>query len=280
MDSQHKRLEALVESVQTSHRYRQVSADLIRTIGARELARGASLKEAVKAAKNKLHQVGGAYLAEKQDYLTWLDTLVHLVQSGDRAGLLAHLQMIMGQHASTRERLPILEQFYSTILADLPPIRSILDIACGLNPLALPWMPLTGPVQYFAYDIYQDMVDFLNRCLTLLPVQGRAEVCNVIQACPEHPVDLALVLKAIPCLEQVERAAGARLLQTINARWLVVSYPVHSLGGRARGMEAHYTASFRALVNPAWSIKRFTFATELVFLVTKEEVHNQRPLRE
>ncbi|HEY1349217.1 MAG TPA: hypothetical protein VGF67_06300 [Ktedonobacteraceae bacterium] len=278
MDLQHDRLEALVESVQTSHRYRQVSADLIRTIGARELARRASFKDAVKAAKSKLHQVGGAYLSDRQDYPTWLATLAHLAQSGDRAGWLAHLQMMMGQHASTRERLPILEQFYATILAGLPPIHSILDIACGLNPLAVPWMPLTGAVQYFACDIYQDMIDFLNHALALLPVQGQAEVCNVIQACPQRPVDLALVLKTIPCLEQVDRAAGSRLLQTINARWLVVSYPVHSLGGRARGMEAHYTASFRALVNPAWSIKRFAFATELVFLVTKEEEHRQWPL--
>lgn len=271
MDPQHSRLDALVESVQTASRYRQVSEDLIRTIGAQELARRASFKEAIKAAKNKLHQVGGAYFAEKQDYTTWLANLERLARSGDRAGFLAYLQVIMSHHISTRERLPILEQFYPTILAGLPPVRSVLDIACGLNPLALPWMPFPGSVQYYAYDIYQDMVDFLNQCLRLLPVQGQAQVCNVLQACPTHAVDLALLLKTIPCLEQVDRAAGARLLQTINARSLLVSFPVQSLGGRGRGMEAHYTASFRALLNPAWAIKRFLFATELVFLVTKGE---------
>ena len=48
----------------------------------------------------------------------------------------------MGYHSSTRERLPILEQFYARALADIPPARVVLDLACGLNPLALAWMPL------------------------------------------------------------------------------------------------------------------------------------------
>jgi 16S rRNA (guanine(1405)-N(7))-methyltransferase len=253
-----------------------VSEDLIRAIGAQELARRTSFKEAVKAAKNKLHQVGGAYLVAKHDYATWLNDLAHLAQSGEQPAFLAYLKGIMSHHASTRERLPILEHFYHTILADLPPVHSVLDIACGLNPLALPWMPLAGPVEYYAYDIYQDMVDFLTQCLPLLPARGRAGVCNVIQACPAHAVDLAFVLKTIPCLEQVEKAAGARLLQAINARTIVVSFPVQSLGGRARGMQAHYAASFSALVDPAWSITRFAFASELVFLVTKEGAHRER----
>jgi 16S rRNA (guanine(1405)-N(7))-methyltransferase len=276
MAPEHSRLAELVEYVQASSRYRQMSEDLIRTIGAQELARRASFKEAVKAAKNKLHQVGGAYLVTKHDYAAWRNDLTHLAHSGEQAAFLAYLQGIMSHHASTRERLPILEHFYHTILADLPPVRSVLDIACGLNPLALPWMPLAGPVEYYAYDIYQDMIDFLNQYLLLLPVQGRAEVCNVIQACPTHTVDLAFVLKTLPCLEQVEKAASTRLLQTINARTIVVSFPLHSLGGRARGMEAQYTARFGALVDPAWSIKRLTFASELVFLVTKADVHTEK----
>ena len=270
MSMQSERLEELVASVRAGSRYRQVSEDLIRDIGARELARRVSLKEAVKAVKNKLHQVGGAYLAERQDYAAWLSDLTHLARGEDRDSFLAYLKTIMRHHASTRERLPILEQFYRTILAELPPVRSVLDIACGLNPLALPWMPFSGSVEYYACDIYRDMVDFLNQFMALLPVRGQAEVRDVIQACPTREVDLAFVLKTIPCLEQVDKAAGTRLLRTLNARHIAVSFPVHSLGGRARGMQAHYATSFRALLDPAWSVRRFEFETELAFVITKD----------
>src|SRR5260370_34087729 len=88
--------------------------------------------------------------------------------------------------------------------------------------------------------MYQDMTDFLNECLSLLRVQGYAQACNVIHYCPTQRVDLAFMLKAIPCLEQVDRSAGLRLLETVNADYLVVSFPTHSLGGNKKRLFAHY----------------------------------------
>ncbi len=270
MSIQNGQLEKLVESVQASSRYREISDDLIRDIGARELAKRSNLKDAVKAAKRKLHQVGGAYLVENKAYATWLHDLQQLV--GRRDELLAYLQIMMSHHVSTNERLPILEQFYTTILADLPPIRSVLDIACGLNPLALPWMPFKSPVEYYACDIYKDMVSFLNQYMKLMQVQGEAQVCDVLQDCPTRQVDVAFVLKVLPCLEQVDKAAALRLLQTIQANVIVVSFPVHSLGGKAKGMETYYATRFRALIEDSpWSVKQYAFATELAFVVTKQE---------
>src|SRR5260370_4913219 len=96
--------------------------------------------------------------------------------------------------------------------------------------------------------MYQDMTDFLNECLSLLRVQGYAQACNVIHYCPTQRVDLAFMLKAIPCLEQVDRSAGLRLLETVNADYLVVSFPTHSLGGGKKGMVAHYESMFYELV--------------------------------
>jgi 16S rRNA (guanine(1405)-N(7))-methyltransferase len=176
----------------------------------------------------------------------------------------------MAHHASTRERLPILDQFYTTLLTDLAPISSILDVACGFHPLALPWMPLAGQVTYYAYDIYQHMMDFLQDWFTLMGIQGYAQVYDLLQACPPQEVDVAFVLKTIPCLEQVDKHAGKRLLHALNARYIIVSFPVHSLGGKRKGMVAHYEAQFQALMgNALWTVKRVEFATELVFVVAK-----------
>jgi 16S rRNA (guanine(1405)-N(7))-methyltransferase len=268
MQIQNDQLEKLVETVLTSSKYKDVSHDLIRSIGLRELTKRSSMKEAVKATKNKLHQVGGAYLTDKEDYGGWLHELERLYRTGHQDAFRAYVKKVMSYHASTRERLPILDQFYTTILADLPPIHRILDVACGFNPLALPWMPLYNSVEYYAYDIYNDMLDFLHSFMVLIQVQGQAQVCNIIQSCPTTQVDVAFVLKAIPCLEQIDKSAGSELLHSINAKYIVVSFPVHSLGGRTKGMEANYEAKFRSLVeNTDWSIKRFEFATELAFLI-------------
>jgi 16S rRNA (guanine(1405)-N(7))-methyltransferase len=258
----------IVESVLASRKYQTVAPDLIRAIAANELAKGRSRKDAVKATKNQLHQSAAAYQTGRMDYDAWL---ADLRRSGDlqSAPFRTQLRTILAHHASTAERLPILDDFYRSIFAELPPLNSILDIACGLNPLTIPWMNLPTHSFYYACDIYGDQICFLNDFFGLIGIQGQAEVRNVITQPPGQRVDLALVLKTIPCLEQVDRSAGVHLLNALNARYLLVSFPVRSLGGRAKGMAATYEAHFESLAaGRDWSIKRFEFDGELAFLVT------------
>ena len=152
-------LEQLVSAVQANSRYRTISPALVNRIGAAELAKQRGFKEAVKATRNKLHQVGGAYMENIIDYARWSGILTGLPH-GDTPALRTFCRQMMALHASTRERLPALDRIFKESLASLGPVRSVLDLACGLNPLALLWMPLADQAPYFAGDIYQDMVDF------------------------------------------------------------------------------------------------------------------------
>jgi 16S rRNA (guanine(1405)-N(7))-methyltransferase len=266
-DPQQARLDELVSAVLESQKYHMVSVDLVRRIGLRELAARRNLKEAVKATRNKLHQVAGAYFDARPDYAAWSAQLA----AGARENRLRQTCLaIMERHASTRERLGILDSFYTTALAGLPPIRSVLDVACGLNPLAIPWMPLAPDCAYYACDIYADMMAFLNDFFQHAGVHGQAQVCDLVDAPPGQQVDLALVLKALPPLEQIDKRAGLNLPRALNATYLLVSFPARSLGGRDKGMVEHYASRFLALAAAeAWPVERFEFASELTFLVQK-----------
>jgi 16S rRNA (guanine(1405)-N(7))-methyltransferase len=262
-------LDRLVTAVLAGPKYRWVSADLIRSIGARELWKRRPLKEAIKATKNTLHQVGGAYQEGRIDYAAGLDALRKAAGSEDDAEWQAACARLMSHHASTRERLVILDRFHSTVLADIGPIRSVLDLACGLHPLSIPWMPLATDAEYYAYDVYEDMTDFLNEFLALARCRGRAEVVDVTRLRSTPKVDVAFILKSLPCLEQLDSGAALRLLDTVQADHLLISFPVHSLGGKSKEMADHYEARFRELVaGRNWLVARFEFATELAFRVT------------
>ncbi len=177
---------------------------------------------------------------------------------------------VMAHHASTRERLPILESFFATTLAGIAPVTSVLDVACGLNPLAIPWMPLAPGALYLACDIYADMMDLIGAFLPLAGVTGRAFICDAVGEPPEERAQIAFILKTIPCLEQVDKAAGLRLLDAVRADYALVSFPARSLGGRDRGMVAHYEARLEALLaERRWPVQRFEFKTELAFLVDR-----------
>jgi 16S rRNA (guanine(1405)-N(7))-methyltransferase len=132
-------------------------------------------------------------------------------------------------------------------------------------------MGLPEDVEYIAVDIYSDMINFLNQFMGLAGIHGSASVGDVITDCPPFPVDIAFVLKTIPCLEQVDKNAGVRLLSNLQAKHVVVSFPVHSLGGwRGKGMLENYTKRFsEIMVDKDWSVRKFEYSSELVFIVRK-----------
>jgi 16S rRNA (guanine(1405)-N(7))-methyltransferase len=252
-------------AVQASTKYRHIAPALVTSLAARELGAGARPKDAVKAVKNKLHQVAGAYQAEPRGAAGSLDGVRRDMPPDE---LQAFCRAQMARHASTRERLPILDEFYRTVFAGLPPIGSLLDLACGLNPLALPWMDLSPAAAYWACDIYADQAALLNDWFGALGQAGGAFLCDLTGGPPPQKADVVLLLKALPCLQQLDRDLGRRLLAAIDAPVLIVSYPAHSLGGRKHGMAAQYAAQFAELVaGQPWRIERFSFTTELVYRI-------------
>ncbi|MCE7946617.1 MAG: 16S rRNA methyltransferase [Chloroflexi bacterium CFX4] len=257
-------LEALIAAVLASGKYAQLAPDFVRAVAIDQLRRHPKHKDALKATKNKLHQVAAAYFDGKFAYGRWLAELAEMPPAERRAACRA----IMGQHASTRERLPILDELFALLTAKLPPIRNVLDIACGLNPLCALWLP--DLVRYDAYDLYHDLADFLNGFFRLIGVQGTAYAQDVLGNPPTQYADLALLMKALPCLAQFDGAAAERLLDSLNADHLVVTFPAHSLGGRAKGMVENYSARFEALMAVrGWQTERLLFASEVAFIVTR-----------
>jgi 16S rRNA (guanine(1405)-N(7))-methyltransferase len=272
-------LDELVAAVRAGARYHHIHADLVRWVGAQELAKGRKFKEAVKATRNKLHQVGSAYQEQMIDYPAADDELGRLPQDLHDPAVQAFCRRMMAAHTSTRERLPILEDFYGDILSPLQPVRSVLDLACGLNPLARAWMPLQADTIYYACDIYADMVALLNHFWRRMRLHGEAWLCDLTQGAPQQPVQLALLLKTIPCLEQLDKGAGRRLLESVKAEVMLVSFPAQSLSGRSKGMLVNYEAHFHELVHGFdWRIQRYEFATELAFLIhTRDFQANEQP---
>lgn len=263
-------LEALVGEIKGSKKYRHVAETVVRRIGVRELTHRKNLKEAIKATKNKLHQIGGVFVEFEMPYVRWKGELETAYKSGDRAAFLEACKRIMVSHASTRERLADIDRFYPTIFSHLGTVNAVLDLACGLNPLMLPWMPLPEQAAYYACDIYEDMIGFLNFFFHLTGRNGGATVTDLGESVPPVEADVALLLKALPCLEQSEKNCSLPLLSNTKANRLVVSFPCQSLGGRTKGMAQNYDQQFRNLISPiGCSCQRLDFSREMVFLVDK-----------
>jgi 16S rRNA (guanine(1405)-N(7))-methyltransferase len=270
MDGQKDALDELVNLVKASAKYQSIAAELIREIGRKELAKRRSLKEAVKETRNKLHQIGSSYQERLIPYTEWLKELQELPHDLQDERVRQALVNDMRMHASTAERLSILERFFRETLAELAPVTSILDLACGLTPLSLPWMPIAQGMEYTACDIYEDMTAFLGEYFRHFGIQGSTFTCDLTCEAPQTAARVALLLKTIPCLDQVDKSAAGRLLRGLQTDYILASFPARSLGGRGKGMRENYETRFNELVSGEnWKITRFDYVSELAFLIRK-----------
>jgi hypothetical protein len=183
-------------------KYRAIDPALVRWVGSEELTRQKSYKEALQSTRSRLHQAACAYQSQELDYVSAARELAELPRSLESAQTKEFCHRLMNAHASSRERLLILEKFYQRIAQE---------------------------------------------------------------------TDLVLLLKTLPCLEQLEKSSARRLITSLNSRYLLISYPVASLGGHQKGMNRNYTAQFEELTAD-WQgiIKRFEFETELAFLLIRD----------
>ena len=271
METFSERVNELTARVLSKGKYRYVHPGLIRSLAESEFKKNQGMKDTIKLVTSKLHQIGGAYFPSKPNYANWISTLGSLPTAQKSPEIKSFCRQIMAKHHSTRERLPILETFFHETLASISPVRSILDLACGFNPLALPWMPIAEDFQYKGCDIFSDMVDFLTVFSSHFSMDAEFSTCNLIDCNFSGQYQVAFLLKTIPCLEQLESDFGSKLLEAIPADFLLISFPVRSLSGRGKGMRESYANRLEQILSRQdWPVQTFEFSDELAYLVKKQ----------
>ncbi len=253
-------------SVTNSRRYRHIAPTLIARLTAEEIPKSKNTAEAEKRTKRRLHQIFGAY-ATPLPY----DKLITQLQAAQTNPneFKQTCATILRQHASTAERLPDLENFYAPIFQITGHPNSILDLACGLNPLTIPWMNLPPTTTYLAADIDTEMTRFLDGFLQLSPIKGHAITNDLIAAPPANSTDIAFLFKTLPCLQH-QTDELLPILDKIQANWLIISFPTRSLGNRNKGMTATYRAFLQNLINPRpWKTQELLLPSELIYVVRK-----------
>ena len=262
--------ENLAVEILKKPKYKHINTDFIARIAKQELSKRNTCKEALKASTSKLHQVGSSYMSNQMKYAVWQTRLKELPHDLRSTSVKDFCRQVMNAHSSSKERMPILETFFQKTLENISPIHSILDLGCGLNTLALSWMPVVDDIEYCGIDIFQDMVDFLNAFLKHMHIKGKMQCKDVLAERKSESVQLVLALKMLPILDQIEKGNTVKWLEKIPSNNLLVSYPICSLGGKSKGMRQNYSNQFDKITKgKGWNISRFDFPTELAFLIQR-----------
>jgi 16S rRNA (guanine(1405)-N(7))-methyltransferase len=267
--------DALIASILSSRKYRSlgIPAETLRDLIRQEQERGGQVhppKEIEQAVREKLHNIVATYLGDP-DYAAASERLDAAFAEGDPQQVKLECRALLGTHASTRERLSGLEEFYQQFFALTGRPQVVLDLACGLHPFGLPWMGLPEDTQYYAYDLHQPRIELINHFFRLA---GRPELAfhqDILVEPPQVEADVAFFFKEAHRFEQRQRGCNRAFWQAIRARWLLVSLPANSLTGR-RDLAAHQRALVqRTLQGLDWPVTEMQIHDEMIFCIKKED---------
>jgi 16S rRNA (guanine(1405)-N(7))-methyltransferase len=275
---------AVTIAIKNSRKYGDTSEATIRQLAEEAARQHKKPKAAIKAVRARLHSIMAPYLGDP-DYAAMAQQLTQAFATHDDERITQLCLQSLEAHLSTRERLPIMADFYAQIFAITGQPQTILDIACALNPLALRWMlPETGNhysvssnrwmvngerVRFYAYDIHEPRIEFINHYFQLEGLEPLARVQDVAMHFPQEQADVALFLKEMPRFTRNYGDLGRPLLQALNVRWLVLSYPSISTHG-GRNLTSRYRDFMQQLIDGLnWPVTELLFEGELVFVIEK-----------
>ncbi|MCC6976470.1 MAG: hypothetical protein IT322_20875 [Anaerolineae bacterium] len=256
---------ALVAQLQASSKYGGTAESTLRDVALQSLHhyRG---KAALKEARRKLHNIVADYLGDP-DYEAAAAQIAAV--HNDSAALRTVCAQIAEAHTSTRERLRLLDSFYPRLFALTGVPDSILDLACALNPVLIPFMGLPPTTRYEAYDLHRERVGFLNRFFEVVHPAGRAFEGDILVDPPTQQVDVVFIFKEVHRWEQRRSGSSRALLEALQAHWVLVSLPAQNMTGRRDLSDSYRNLFHKVIAGKNWEVIEVHFEDEMVFCVHK-----------
>lgn len=256
-----------VQQILKARKYANLSPDTVQRILNWAEAR-VKKKEVDKTARKKLHQIYGAYFS--QGNASAFEKAIK-DQPATSEESKAFCLELMELHSSSQERLEDLSGFYRQIFEITGKPERIIDLACGLNPLSYPWIHEHGAIPYIGFDIDQKTTQLMSDLLTSFGYPAQVHFNDLFLAIPVHQEsDMVMLLKALPCLEQQEKGISVKLLTEIKSRFLIVSFPSKSLGGKSKGMETNYEAFLQSVIQEtSHTLQKITLEREIIYVLER-----------
>lgn len=264
-------IQKLIQDVQSSRKYRDLELpdEFLKDLISNEIAQSPNKNAIKETFRKKLHEVVAPYL-EDINYKKETANLIALnIDTQDINTIRAWARAFMEKHASTRERLPHLEDFYQTIWTRIGYPESILDLACALDPLALPWFNNPRLKSFYAVDIHKPRLNFLNTFFELFfPFAETIQQDFIAE--PIHPkTDCVFLFKEAHRMEKRKPGSTRQVIESLNARHIVISLPATDLRGHHDLSDYHTRLIEKAIDGLNVKMSQARSGSELLYFIEK-----------
>ncbi len=187
--------------------------------------------------------------------------------SGDRASLVTarRYKEVLATHASTADRMTD----YALLKNELKKrnVKSILDLGCGLNPIAL----AESGMEYYAVDIREDERVLLTAFFHQEGISGKGIICDIRKDLPSVPsVDACLLMNILDVLEKKGHKRAEEIITKVKARYFFITFSTKTLSRRPMRHPQRGWIE-RLLTRRGYVWERFSLSAEILYVANCKE---------
>ncbi len=158
-------------------------------------------------------------------------------------------------------------EVYEKLITMLPPIRSIVDLGCGLAPLK--YVKLFPGLKYCAYDLGGENIEKINEFFKKNKIRGKGFVCDLLTFNKYSKGDLCFIFSVLESLEYLERGVSKKILRRVNCKFIIVGFSKKVLGGKAN-IKKKGRAWFRKLLKEEGYVYEIKDIGDDIFFIIKK----------
>ncbi|MBU0535688.1 MAG: hypothetical protein KKE20_01890 [Nanoarchaeota archaeon] len=178
----------------------------------------------------------------------------------------AHIKEILGFHVSSSERMDFYKEFYQKIFEITGKPESIVDIACGLNPLSFEFMGLPKKTKYYAIELNQNDADAIDEFFRRWKIDGKAFQQDITKETIKFKADIAFTFKIF---DIIDNKITERIIKELDVKWIAASFSTKTVS--KKDMRFKRRSGFQKMLRRlGLGYKTITFPNEIVYLIKKE----------
>jgi 16S rRNA (guanine(1405)-N(7))-methyltransferase len=234
--------------------------------------------EIKKAVRKKLREVHGVFSKdilgeEKQKKI--LNSLMSAKKEKNLNKEEEILKNILKSHRSTLERKDSYLDVYSSLLKNVK-FQKIIDLGCGYNPFSykiLEKATLKKP-EYLSVDINEKDAKFIQKYFEIEGIEGSAVSLDLtsekdLEKLKHEPSDsVCLMFKLLDSLESRKRGSAKTLLEHINSKTIIVSFPLKSIGGK-ESIKSERRWFLKLIQKTSYKTTEQTIGNEKYYIITQ-----------
>lgn len=188
--------------------------------------------------RKKLREVHGVF-TKKNLNSNKKKKLLKLIKNAEREAEQNTIQEILSAHQSTFERIPHYEELYFKLFEKNKP-KKILDLGCGYNPFSYFFIKKIGAQpEYVAVDINNEDEQFIKEYFLTKKINGSTKILDLTEEenlkeieTESKNSDFCFLFKLLDSLESKKKGSSEKLLNHLNSKELVISFPLKTIGGK------------------------------------------------